>query len=89
MSESELYRFTKEEWAEHPYMIELRGGRSDGKRFTLPGLPWIWRVPEPLGIVNYSFEAVDPSRPPEMPITNYRRTGRVTDDGAHIYERQR
>lgn len=92
MSDSELYRFTQEEWAGRPWMIELhdpRGGHADGRRFTVRELPEMWRVPEPVGFMSYAAPELDLSRQPEMRTIDYRRTGRVTDDGAHIYERQR
>jgi hypothetical protein len=65
------------------FLIELRGGRSDGERFTVPNLPFRWRVPEshePGGFTE------PPSTEPLTSATDYDRTGRVTDDGAHIYE---
>jgi hypothetical protein len=88
VSDSELYRFTQEEWAEQPYTIELRGGRLDGERFTLPNLPHQWHVPEPVGVLSFETEP-DPlmAAVPSFPVTDYRRTDQVTDDGAHIYER--
>lgn len=87
MSESDLYRFTQEEWADKPYLIELRGGKVDGQRFRWHELPMMWRQPEPPPITE-TIMAVDSdlTRPTSMRIADYRRTDSVRDDGAHVYQ---
>jgi hypothetical protein len=82
----DLAQFNDEERADKPYTIELRGGRADGQRLTFPELPSIYRVPEPLGLVEF-LTAPDPilSTEPAFRIAGYRRCDEVTDDGVHIY----
>lgn len=79
-----LEEFNREEWADKPYLIELRGGLHDGKRYHWHTLPLTWRQPEPAPI---TLAEVDlPITAMGMPIADYRMTEHVTDDGARIYE---
>jgi hypothetical protein len=65
----------------------LRGGLSCGKRFSSPDLPPMWRQPEPVPLSSVLTEVVsNPFRARPWPIADYRQTGSVTDDGAHIYQ---
>lgn len=88
----DLLEFTREEWSDRPFLIELRGGYYDGRRFDWPTLPPMWSQPEPVSLSPLEWAAVlkmSPSRPDYRslaPIANYRKTDHVTDDGAHIYE---
>jgi hypothetical protein len=81
-----LTDINREEWANQPYLLELHGGPGDGRRFTWPTLPFRWRelVHRPIGLADYKPDAhvVVPIGPP---TAEYRQTGSVTDDGAHIY----
>lgn len=68
-----------------PYVIELLGGgEHDGRRFERPDLPAEWRVP-----VAPSISELLAPHPPDTYVVErhlrFRRTGRVTDDGAHLY----
>ncbi|WP_131888785.1 hypothetical protein [Actinomadura rubrisoli] len=80
-----LSDLNREEWADKPYLIELRGGRMDGNRFRRNKLAITWCVPE---IVEPSLvtDADGIFRPELVPLSIYRRTGIVTDDGVHIYQ---
>ncbi|WP_433233765.1 hypothetical protein [Actinomadura nitritigenes] len=77
-----LRDLNREEWAGKSFLIELRGGGGDGERFHRRTLPLAWMRPEPAVLA--LDRDPDPLRP--MPVAVYRRTGRVADDGAHIYE---
>ena len=74
-----------EEWADKPYLIELRGGRMDGDRFRRKELAVTWGAPELLE-PSLVTDADGIFRPELVPLSMYRRTGTVTDDGAHIYQ---
>jgi hypothetical protein len=80
----DLARLNDEEWADKPYLIELRGGRADGQRFRWHELPYIWQVPDPEPITLTSI-ALDLTVP-TLRVLDYRPTGSVLDDGAHVYE---
>lgn len=82
-----LSAFNDEEWADKPYTIELRGGPRAGKRFRWHSLPMMWREPLPPKPDLLLLSAVQPMTTAEQfPIADYRETGSVLDDGAHIYE---
>lgn len=81
----DLARLNDEEWADKPYLIELRGGKGDGERLRLPNLPEIWRRPEPRPVTLGSYTEPLPLSAIGPPTAQYRRTGNVRDDGAHIY----
>lgn len=83
-----LRDLNREEWADKPFLIELRGGRADGQRFRWHELPPAWKQPEP-ATVNLAMDLYAPPQPMIMPVALYRRTGSVSDDGAHIYEFER
>ncbi|SET48951.1 hypothetical protein [Nonomuraea wenchangensis] len=79
-----LSKFNREDWADKPFLIELRGPNGDdGTRFRWHELPPMWRQPEARPLT--TFEYADPWDS-HMPVADYRPTGSVTDDGAHIYE---
>jgi hypothetical protein len=80
-----LHDLNREEWADKPYLIELRGGRVDGQRFHWHQLLSVWRQPEPAP-VDLTLDPSVPLYPMAIPVAQYRETGSVTDDGAHIYE---
>lgn len=82
-----LRDLNREEWADKPFLIELRGGRVDGQRFHSRELPRFWKKPEP-AVVDLTTD-LSPSVYPELLIALYRATGSVTDDGAHVYEFER
>lgn len=85
-----LSAFNDEEWADKPFTIELRGGPRSGQRFRWRDLPMVWREPLPQEVSLTEF--LSPSSPQlqttasQVPIADYRETGSVMDDGAHIYE---
>lgn len=83
---SDLLDFTREEWADKPYLIELRGGYYDGKRHHWHELPRMWRQPEPVPLNLTAMHLAPMTARSTYPVTNYRPTGNVTDDGSHIYE---
>lgn len=83
-----LRDLNREEWADKPFLIELRGGRADGKRFRWRELPLAWKQPEPAA-VDLTMDLHAAPQPMVMPVSLYRQTGSVTDDGAHIYEFER
>jgi hypothetical protein len=89
-----LEEINREEWADKPFLIELRGGQSDGKRFRWHDLPHVWRQPEDHGksLLEMARDCDDPRFDPTRPdwtyapVADYRMTEHVTDDGACIYE---
>lgn len=83
-----LSKFNREDWAGQPFLIELRGGGAqDGKRFRWHELPYRWRQPEQLpNGLEYMSASYPEATSPDMRIADYRPTGSVTDDGAHIYQ---
>lgn len=85
-----LSAFNDEEWADKPYLIELRGGPRNGKRFWWPTLPMMWREPLPQEVSLTDFlspSSVQLQTASSLTqIADYRETGSVLDDGAHIYE---
>ncbi|MEV4672715.1 hypothetical protein AB0K34_13755 [Actinomadura sp. NPDC049382] len=83
-----LHELNREEWADKPYLLELRGGSVDGQRFCSRDLPRFWKVPEP-AIVDLTTDLTPSTYPESLRIALYRETGSVTDDGAHIYEFER
>ncbi len=88
-----LSKFNREDWADKPYLIELRGGGAeDGKRFRWHELPYMWRQPEQLpASLEFAADALSPESGAlsGMRIANYRPTGSVTDEGAHVYQLDR
>lgn len=86
-----LSKFNREDWAGQPFLIELRGGAEDGKRFRWHELPFLWRQPEqlPIALEFTSAAYLEPSTSPAMRIADYRPTGAVTDDGVHVYQLHR
>lgn len=83
---SELLDFTRDEWADKPFLLELRGGYCDGERHHWHELPRIWRQPEPVPLDITAMRLAPMPAGSDCPVTNYRPTGNVTDDGAHIYQ---
>lgn len=83
-----LQDLNREEWADKPFLIELRGGRVDGQRFRWHDLPRFWKQPEPAA-VDLTTDLAPSSYPETMRIALYRETGSVMDDGAHVYEFER
>lgn len=84
---SDLLDFTLEEWADKPYLIELRGGFYDGKRHHWHNLPLTWRQAEPAPPFSITAVETEPATAMSgIPIADYRMTEHVTDDGARIYE---
>jgi hypothetical protein len=84
-----LSAFNDEEWADKPYLIELRGGPRSGKRFSWHTLPMAWHEPIPLdfnAIFLSQSVALSQTSTSQMQIADYRETGSVTDDGVHVYE---
>lgn len=85
-----LSTFNDEDWADQPYLIELRGGPRSGKRFRWRDLPMMWREPIPQDFNAADFLSLSAVQPQtvasQIPIADYRETGSVMDDGAHIYE---
>lgn len=81
-----LAEFNRQEWADQPFTIQLRGGRADGQRFTTRTLPRMWRAPDvpPLSLVIPPDPEVIPTA--ESLTITYWPTGEVTDDGCHIFE---
>lgn len=80
-----LRDLNREEWPDKPFLIELRGGRNDGKRFRWHDLPRVWNQPEPRTI-DLTTDMSPSVCPETIRIALYQETGSVTDDGAHIYE---
>lgn len=77
-----------------PYVIELLGGgENDGRRFERPDLPYEWCVPKPATVPELldlgTAVSVYPEEYPQERYLRFRPTGRVTDDGAHIYKEAR
>lgn len=84
---SELLEFTREEWADKPYLIELRGGYYDGNRHHWHELPLTWHQIEPAPPISIlEYLSPEPQLGSVVPVAIYQRTRHVTDDGAHIYE---
>ncbi|HZB28945.1 MAG TPA: hypothetical protein VE465_02145 [Streptosporangiaceae bacterium] len=83
---TDLRDLNRDEWADKPYLIELRGGLNDGKRFRWPQLPYVWRQPEPAPISWLMADIEGPSFRLLPPTADYRWTDHVTDDGYRIYQ---
>lgn len=82
-----LIAINDDEWADKPYLIELRGDPRNGKLFNWHSLPMVWREPIPPKLDALSFSAELPVTAAEtIKIADYRETGSVMDDGAHVYE---
>jgi hypothetical protein len=89
---SSLEEINRDEWAGRPYLIELQGGPGAGRRFRWPDLPAMWRQPvqpPPAPISMLYLTAPVTTAESSSWIADYRRTGSVTDDGAHVYEFER
>jgi hypothetical protein len=83
-----LSALNREEWADKPYLIEMQGGEVEGRRFRWHDLPLVWRQPlEPPPAPLSMLYSTEPTTAGATHWTaDYRRTGSVTDDGAHVYE---
>ncbi len=78
-----LAEFNRQDWADVPYVIQLRGGPADGQYFDVRTLPRAWQVPV---LAPLSFELARPDLfPAESQALTYWPIGEVTDDGHHIY----
>jgi hypothetical protein len=83
---SDLADFNREEWADKPFTIVLRGGFYDGRRFNWHELPPMWRQPEPAPPLTFTAATFPlTTMASQIPIADYARTDSVTDDGAHVY----
>lgn len=66
-----------------PPQAELVGGEHDGKVITIPSLLMQLVMPDHPEILHVAeYPCLYPE---EFPVTVYRRTGSVRDDGTHVY----
>jgi hypothetical protein len=82
-----LREINDEEWCDVPYTIRLVGGEFDGKKITWECLPQIFRVPVPVNVITALY-VPDPAEVPipmHPEVVEYIRTGKVAEDGAHLY----
>lgn len=82
-----LRRLAEDEWKFEPFGIRLEGGPHDGRTLERLNVPDIFMMPAPIEAnVFWQMDETAPAAASLAPVSLYRNSGHIDDDGWCVYE---